>query len=76
MKSQVPSFSISELSVDMLCCLIDFNLEDVGYEHRKKLTTIVASTIAGMAGIILAGCCIIYKVRGNTAGKITYPHFH
>ncbi|KAK7269915.1 hypothetical protein RIF29_22722 [Crotalaria pallida] len=44
---------------------------DVESEHRKNLTTMVASTIAGFAGILLVGCYFIYKFRRNISDKLT-----
>ncbi|KAK7269918.1 hypothetical protein RIF29_22725 [Crotalaria pallida] len=44
---------------------------DVESKHRKNLTTIVATTIAGIAGMLLVGCYFIHKFRRNISEKLT-----
>ncbi|KAK7269916.1 hypothetical protein RIF29_22723 [Crotalaria pallida] len=44
---------------------------DVESGHRKNSTRIVASSIAGFAGILLIGCYFIYKFRRSISVKLT-----
>ncbi|KAF7822816.1 G-type lectin S-receptor-like serine/threonine-protein kinase [Senna tora] len=42
---------------------------EVGYVHRRKLRIIVGTTITGILGMLLVGCCCLYYVRRGMTVK-------